>query len=422
MVIYIFQDTLLTNSIFYLHVKRIPEFAMRNLVQHFNVRYTYPVFFERDVFQSGQQLLASLLEQAGPKQHKVLVFIDSGVVNATPALCKRISTYAEANREVFELCEPIHVLTGGEGCKNRVSVIDTVIEAIRINHICRHSFLLAIGGGAVLDAVGFAGAIAHRGIRLIRFPTTVLAQNDAGVGVKNGINAMGRKNFLGTFAPPYAVINDSVFLDTLYPRDRRSGIAEAVKMALIKDRTFFDFLYARRHDLALFERHAEAEMIYRCAVLHMDHIASAGDPFEMGSARPLDFGHWSAHKLEEMTNGGLCHGEAVAIGMALDSLYSQHAGLITKSELLQIFSLLEDLALPLYHPALTKLDIPVALFEFQEHLGGELCITLLSSIGCGEEVYWIDTELMMLCIDELERQFGTKRRSSMEQGRNRVGC
>jgi len=394
---------------------------MRTLVQHFTIRYTYPVFFERDVFHSGCQILASLLAQAGAKRHKVLAFIDSGVMNATPSLGRKLTAHAEANRDVIELCEPILTVTGGEGCKSRPSVIDTVIEAIRIHHICRQSFVLAIGGGAVLDAVGYAAANAHRGVRLIRFPTTVLAQNDAGIGVKNGINAMGRKNFLGTFAPPYAVINDSAFLDTLYPRDRRSGIAEAVKMALIKDRPFFDFLYARRHDLALFERHAEAEMIYRCAALHMDHIASAGDPFEMGSARPLDFGHWSAHKLEEMTGGRLCHGEAVAIGMALDSLYSWHVGLITKNELQQIFSLLEDLALPLYHPALTRLDIPVALVEFQEHLGGELCITLLSSIGCRKEVQWIDTELMMLCIDELERQFGTRRRSPAQQGRNRVG-
>ena len=147
----------------------------------------------------------------------------------------------------------------------------------------------------------------------------------------------------------------------------------------------------------------------------MEHIGSAGDPFEMGSARPLDFGHWSAHKLEEMTDGSVGHGEAVAIGMALDSLYSHLAGMIIKSELQRIFCLLEELSLPLYHPALSSLDVPVALAEFQEHLGGERCITLLTSIGCKEEVRRIDMALMARCIDELERQFGTKKRSHLDR-------
>ncbi len=388
---------------------------MRTLEQHFTLRYDYPVFFERDVLHPGCRILASLLAQAGAKRHKALFVIDSGVMDATPSFGRKIINYAEVNREVIELCEPILTVTGGEGCKDRSSVIDRVIEAIRSHHVCRQSFVLAIGGGAVLDAVGYAAAIAHRGVRLIRFPTTVLAQNDAGVGVKNAINAMGRKNFLGTFAPPYAVINDSLFLDTLNPRERRAGIAEAVKIALIKDRSFFDYLYSKRHDLALFDRFAEAEMIYRCAVLHMEHIGSAGDPFEMGSARPLDFGHWSAHKLEEMTGGSVGHGEAVAIGMALDSLYSHLAGMITKNELQRILCLLEELSLPLYHPALSRLDVPVALAEFQEHLGGERCITLLTSIGCKEEVRRIDMALMARCIDELERQFGTKKRSHLDR-------
>ncbi len=382
---------------------------MRILEQHFTLSYTYPVFFERDVFHPACQRLASLFAQAGAKRHKVLFVIDSGVMDATPSLERKIVRYAEANREVMALCEPILTVSGGEECKNRPFVTDKVVEAIRIHHICRQSFVVAIGGGAVLDAVGYAAAIAHRGVRLIRFPTTVLAQNDAGVGVKNAINAMGRKNFLGTFAPPCAVINDSLFLDTLHPRERRAGIAEAVKVALIKERSFFDYLYSNRHDLALFDRRAEAEMIYRCAALHMEHIAGAGDPFEMGSARPLDFGHWSAHKLEEMTDGRLNHGEAVAIGMALDSLYSHHAGMITKSELQQILRLLEDLSLPLYHPALSRLDVSVALAEFQEHLGGELCITLLTSIGSKREVGRIDRALMTRCIHELEQAFGTER-------------
>ena len=136
--------------------------------------------------------------------------------------------------------------------------------------------------------------------------------------MKNGVNAFGMKNLLGSFAPPFAVLNDADFLRTLQPRDKIAGVAEAVKVALIRDRAFFDWLEASADALRACEGAAMSRMIRRCAELHLDHIATGGDPFEMGSARPLDFGHWAAHKLEQLSRFRLCHGEAVAIGIALD--------------------------------------------------------------------------------------------------------
>lgn len=378
---------------------------MQKLEQQFSIQYAFPVYFIRDVFNPEEQLLASVLLQAGKKPHKILCVIDSGVTQQHPSLCRRIETYASANREVMQLCEKILTIAGGEICKSQPAVIETIIKQIHTQHLCRQSFVLAIGGGAVLDAVGYAAAIAHRGVRLIRIPTTVLSQNDAGVGVKNSINALGRKNFLGTFAPPFAVINDFTFLDTLPPRQLRAGIAEAVKVALIKDNSFFNSLFEQRHHLAVFERQPLEKMIHQCAALHMHHIGTQGDPFEFGSARPLDFGHWSAHRLEEMTGSMLSHGEAVSVGMALDSLYSCHSGMIGEKDLEQIFTLLTDLGLPLYHPALAGLDVSTALHEFQEHLGGELAITLLTGIGSKKEVNRIDTHLMQQCIKELTLRF-----------------
>lgn len=122
-------------------------------------------------------------------------------------------------------------------------------------------------------------------------PTTVLGQNDAGVGVKNGINVLGRKNFIGTFAPPFAVINDFAFLDTLPPRELRAGMAEAVKVALIKDGSFFAYLYDQRFGLASFSFLPMEEMIHRSAALHMNHIGTGGNPFELGSARQIAILH-----------------------------------------------------------------------------------------------------------------------------------
>jgi 3-dehydroquinate synthase len=378
---------------------------MQKLEQRFSIQYAFPVYFVRNIFNGEEQLLASLLLQAGEKRHKVLCIVDSGVMEMDPALAGRIEDYAAANRDVMQLCGPIVTISGGEICKSQPAVIESIVRHIHTHHLCRQSFILAIGGGAVLDGVGYAAAIAHRGVRLIRMPTTVLAQNDAGVGVKNGINALGRKNFLGTFATPFAVINDFSFLDTLPPRQQRAGIAEAVKVALIKDNSFFSYLEDQRHKLAAFERRPMEKMIHQCAALHMHHIGTQGDPFEFGSSRPLDFGHWSAHKLEEMTGSMLNHGEAVSVGMALDSLYSRHIGMIEEDDAQRIFTLLTDLGLPLYHPALAVMDVSTALHEFQEHLGGELTITLLTGIGSKKEVNRIDTDLMKRCIEELALRF-----------------
>ncbi len=374
---------------------------MQTLEQQFTIHFAFPVIFDRNIFRVDNDQLASVLLRGGKKCHKVLCFIDSGVLQAHPSLPEQLLDYAESHRDLMQLCDPVVAVPGGESCKTEPAVIDTIISSVQKHHLCRHSFILAIGGGAVLDTVGYGAAIAHRGLRLLRMPTTVLGQNDAGVGVKNGVNGLGRKNFIGTFAPPFAVLNDFAFLDTLAPRELRAGTAEAVKVALIKDKVFFTTLYEQRFALATFARRPMEEMIHRCAALHMQHIGTGGDPFELGSARPLDFGHWSAHTLEEMTEGQLHHGEAVAIGIALDSLYSYYSAMIKESELQRIFTLLEDLNLPLFHPTLAELDVNGALNAFREHLGGTMSITLLTGIGSKKEVDRIDSLLMERCIEEL---------------------
>ena len=381
---------------------------MATIHQNFTVSYSYPVIFTRDVFNPDNPELAEAIRLSGCTRNRALVVIDSEVVRLTDGLLERISRYGEAHNDMLEFVAPPFIIRGGELCKHEPLEVARIHDLVERHRLCRHSFIIAIGGGAVLDAVGYAAATAHRGVRLIRLPTTVLSQNDAGVGVKNGINAYGRKNFLGTFAPPFAVINDFEFLETLQPRDLRAGIAEAVKVALIRDRPFFDRLYGERHKLASFESAALERMIIRCAELHLQHIGGYGDPFESGSSRPLDFGHWNAHKLEELTRHELRHGEAVAIGIALDSLYSRRSGILGDLDLHRILTLLNDLGFTLYHPALSWLDVEQSLREFQEHLGGELSIPLLTGIGSKIEVNSIDAALMKGCIAELATYAGRK--------------
>ena len=374
---------------------------MKTLQQRFTVSYSFPVIFTHDAFHPENDALSGVLAATGRKVNRVLVVMDASIVSAETGLLEKIERYGQRHHDILEFVDSPFFIRGGEICKKEPVELEKIHELTNRYHLCRHSFILAVGGGAVLDLAGYAAATAHRGIRLIRMPTTTLAQNDAGVGVKTGINAFGRKNYIGTFTPPYAVINDFDFLDTLPERDKRAGIAEAVKVAIIKDRAFFDYLYKIRNKLASFEADAMEKIIIRCAELHMEHIGASGDPFEYGSARPLDFGHWSAHKIEELTGGDVKHGEAVAIGIALDSLYSYRIGNISEIALNQIFVTLEDIGFDLYHWALGWLDIGRALREFQEHLGGELTITLLDGIGSKVEVHEIDTALLKSCVDTL---------------------
>ena len=370
-------------------------------VQRFSVSYECPVVFTRDAFDPQNPLLADILRRREPdKRHRVAVFVDDGVRAAYPRLEAMIRRYAAARRETMEVVGDVVPVPGGEVAKNDPSVAQTLLSALLERSVDRHSCALAIGGGAVLDAVGYAAAIFHRGVRLVRFPTTVLAQGDSGVGVKNAVNAFGLKNLLGTFAPPFAVINDGAFIDRLPAREKRGGMAEAVKVALIRDREFFAWIESRATALASFEPNSLDRLIERCADLHMRQIAHGGDPFEAGSSRPLDFGHWSAHKLEVLTRHALSHGEAVAIGIALDARYSVLSGLLAPGEDDRIRRLLVALGFDLGSEALRlrepsgRLSILKGLRDFQEHLGGELTVTLLGGIGTGVDVHAIDEALV----------------------------
>lgn len=372
--------------------------TITRIEQRFTVPFHYPVIFSRKTLELDNMELADLVSPHG-QQALILPVFDSRFADANPTIAQKFALYC--HHHDLNALAPI-IVPGGEACKYNAQAVDQVYQAVVNDKIDRHSYIAVFGGGAVIDAIGYAAATAHRGIRLIRFPTTVLAQNDAAVGVKNAINYTERKNFLGTFEPPYAVICDFDFLETLENRDKRAGIAEAIKVALIKDADFFEKLYAERHLLARFDAQAMENMIIKGAQWHLDHIAHQGDPFEMGSSRPLDFGHWSAHKLEEITQHELRHGEAVAIGIAMDSLYSYKVGRIDQQIAERILTLLTDLGFNLYHPAMDTLDIPQALHEFKEHLGGELCISLLNGIGQSEEVHRIDAQLMTTCLQTLK--------------------
>jgi 3-dehydroquinate synthase len=377
------------------------------------LRHEHRVIFTRDVFAENNAVLADVLTPREPGESvRAMVFWDAGLEEAFPGLGAKIVRWFAAQGDRVRLAADPIAVPGGEAVKNDFHQLEAVWSAINAAGLCRHSYVIAVGGGAVLDMVGFGAATAHRGIPLVRLPTTSLSQGDGGVGVKNGVNFFGKKNWLGSFGVPHAIVNDLTFLHGLPLRDRRCGLIEAVKVALIRDAAFFEFIAARVDALAKFEREPFEAVIRESARQHIEHIATAGDPFERGSARPLDFGHWAAHKLEQLSEFRVSHGEAVAVGMAMDLIYARRVGLLPETTTERILKVIQGLGFDLFAPVREirgpsgKQDMLDGLEEFREHLGGRLSIPMIRAPGDRLEIHEIDGAVVKAAFDELRQRYG----------------
>ncbi len=365
------------------------------------------VFFTDGVFDAGNDTLTSALGDTLGRARKVLAVVEEALAAAQPDLTAALTEWFLRSGGSWQLAAAPLIMPGGEPCKNHWQRVEQIWSAINDAGIDRHSAVIAIGGGALLDLAGFASATAHRGVRHVRLPTTTLSQGDGGVGVKNGVNFFNKKNWVGTFAVPHAVVNDHRFLATLPDDDKRDGLIEAIKVALIRDPAFYAELEQNAAALGALEDNFLRRIIRRSAELHVEHICTGGDPFEIGSARPLDFGHWVAHRLEPMSGFAVSHGKAVATGMAVDLLYAKHKGLLSPSDCDRILTLIEQAGFHLWHDELTaagpdgKPAILRGLEDFREHLGGELTITLVTAPGRAVEVHEMDDRVVVAAIEEL---------------------
>ncbi len=382
--------------------------------RNIEMNYRHRVVFTHGVFDVANSVLGKELADGKDGRSRMLVFIDEGLLRENENLVEAIEAYASAHTDEIELVARPVILPGGEACKNEWRLVESVWDEINRYGLCRHSYVVAVGGGAFLDMVGFGAATAHRGVRLVRVPTTTLSQGDGGVGVKNGVNQFGKKNWVGTFSVPHVVINDFDFLDSLSEGDRRDGIIEAIKVSLIRDKEFYSRLESSREGLAALEPDALEMAIRRSAELHVEHIVTGGDPFEYGSARPLDFGHWVAHKLEQLSNFAVSHGEAVAVGMAVDILYSVRVGILDKGVAEQILDLIEGVGFDLWSSFLEiegsdgRALILQGIEEFREHLGGELTITLVPEIGKKLEVHSMDEKVVAEALGDLKKRSSSR--------------
>lgn len=365
----------------------------------FSVPHRHRVLFTNDCLGASNRTLESLMAEPTAAPRRAIVFIDGGVLDAWPDLPARIQQYFRAHPNMPDL-RAVERTAAGEACKQTTKLADRVVELVNEHGIDRQSFVVSFGGGAVQDAVGYGASIAHRGCRTVRIATTTLAQDDAAMAVKCGINTGGKKNFTGTFAVPWGVVCDEMFLRTLPKWSWCGGFSEAVKIALLRDASLFARIERDAERIAARDMAAAEPVLVRSAELHYKHIVLGGDPFETSSARPLDYGHWVAHRLESLTKGGLPHGQAVAVGVALDTFYSACAGMIPMDDAVRVAHTLRALELPTTHELLGKIDSLVeGLEEFREHLGGRLTITLLRAIGEAVDVHELRPDLLARAVE-----------------------
>ncbi|QDT37566.1 3-dehydroquinate synthase [Stratiformator vulcanicus] len=379
-----------------------PVFDAPQIDVSFSVPFQHRLRFTADVLGSDEHVLLDLLEGSEGKTPRVQFWVDEDVAAANPGLEQRLELFGERHSDRVIATGNVQFVPGGEAVKNDIHILERMLKCMNAADLDRRSYVVVIGGGAVLDAVGFAAAIAHRGIRLIRLPTTTLAQGDSGVGVKNSVNLFRQKNWIGTFAVPWAVINDEALLSTLPDREFVAGFSEAVKVSLLKDAAFFDRVCEGAAAIRERDMEVARPIIRDSAVWHLKHITRGGDPFEALEARPLDYGHWSAHKLEVMTDFAVSHGEAVGIGVAIDTVYSSLKHGLSETDANRVLDCLQDLGLPLSHPMLSETGLLFeGLEQFRQHLGGRLTITMLDGVGRPINVHEIDRGAMTEAIERV---------------------
>ncbi|MGI9442500.1 MAG: 3-dehydroquinate synthase [Rubripirellula sp.] len=365
----------------------------------FSVPFVHRLRVTDDVSRDDLPELLSVIEAGDGERAKVLLIAEQSLAEPTSRIAEQLGQASG-----IDLVHTPVLVDGGEGVKNSSKTVELILQHINQRNLDRRSYIVAIGGGAMLDAVGYAAAVAHRGVRLIRLPTTTLAQADSGVGVKNAINQFEKKNWIGTFAVPWAVINDASLLRTLPDRDFRCGFSEAVKVSLLKSKAEFSWLCENAEAIRERDAVASKRAVHQSCLLHLKHITHGGDPFEMLEARPLDFGHWSAHRLEPLTDYQIRHGEAVAIGVAIDTIYSSLKFGFPEQDMRAVCACLTRLGIQLWHKELTPTErLMQGLEEFRQHLGGRLTITMLRGVGDPIDVHEIDHVTMRRAIERLQK-------------------
>jgi 3-dehydroquinate synthase len=255
------------------------------------------------------------------------------------------------------------------------SLFDLLIE----RRLERTDVLVALGGGVVGDLTGFVAATYLRGIRFAQVPTTLLAQIDSSVGGKTGVNHPLGKNLIGAFHQPSLVVIDPSTLATLPPREFTAGLCEAIKCGIIRDRRLFVRIRARLEEIKRLEPTEVGNLIRRCCAIKANVVRL--DERESGLRRVLNFGHTAGHAIEAVTRyRRYLHGEAVGLGMIVESVIAERLGILAKGDRAEIEVLIQKAGLP-KAPTLAPGDIIAAMARDKKTEAGRLTFVLPVRIG-----------------------------------------
>lgn len=273
-----------------------------------------------------------------------------------------------------------HVVEIPEGEESKsLTTATTLYDRLHAAGADRDTPMLALGGGVVGDVAGFVAATYHRGMPLVHLPTTLLAQIDSSIGGKTAVNYRHLKNQIGVFYQPALVVADLSALESLSPRQVQSGMAEAVKYAMIADATFFSYLEEQAHSLLLRQHGPLLHTVATCVRIKAMLVAS--DEKDRGPRRLLNFGHTIGHALEAVSDFSLTHGEAVAIGMVAACRMARRLGMFGDMEIGRLVSLLQKLGLPVGIPEVAGPEVMAALRHDKKNSFGRIRFVLPVRIG-----------------------------------------
>jgi len=344
---------------------------------------SYPIYI-------GQDLLGNSALVA-PHVKSEQVFI---VTNETVA-----PLYLEKTQAAFKDFQTAHIiLPDGEEFKN-LEVLNRIFTELLTHRFDRQATLVALGGGVIGDMTGFAAACYQRGVPFIQIPTTLLAQVDASVGGKTGVNHALGKNMIGAFHQPQCVIIDTNTLKTLENRELSAGLAEVIKYGLINDVEFFEWLENHGADLLARKPEILSFAIARCCQDKADIVAQ--DEREKGMRALLNLGHTFGHAIETAMNyQNILHGEGVAIGLCLAAELSARLGWFKDSDVSRVVDLVEKMQLPTKIPAHLSAEQLLELMKVDKKVQkGKVRFVLLKGMGQAIVTENYDSNLLKAVLD-----------------------
>lgn len=369
----------------------------RDTTVWFEDRVEYSVHFTRDLFTSNGELLDGYLGGA----QRILALVDSYPRHRAAQLEAFFSERLAAGAIQRVEIHPMRISSRGKTLEGVQQVLDRA-RALGLRATDR---LLAVGGGTLMDTVGFAAALHEGHVPYLRIPTTLVGQIDAGVGLKVGVNFDGRKNFVGAYYPPCGCLCDMTLLETLPAAELRCGLAEAIKIAIMCDAGLFERIEAHYLEVLSGTATPLVERVLLDATAAMLAELEA-NPFEHELRRLPDFGHELGHLIESLSTYRLLHGEAVAIGMALSCHLAWSLGILPRDQLVRILELLLHVGLPIFDPVCTPQRLWRGIFDdILPHKAGKLYLVVPLDIGQGgfiDEVEALRPAMLEAACAELE--------------------